>query len=599
MAASGSTNVTVTSYDTLQFLWSQSSQNVANNTTTISWSLKLIAGTYGAIYSSPARNWSVTINGTTYSGSASVAIDNNETKTLASGSTTISHNADGTKTFSYSFSQDFQITFSGTWIGTKTGSGSGVLNTIPRATSPSVSPTTIEMGGKVTISMPRASSSFTHDLSYSIAGSSYTSIATGQGVSYTWTVPDLSSSLPKAERGTLTIRCITKNGSTTIGTKTCSLTVIVPSSVVPSISNVTVVEGTDGIANKFGAFVQTKSTLKVTFQSAGAAGSSITSWFATFNGKQYSTPAIKNGSVTFNTSEISESGSLVLAIRVIDSRGRYVVYSQTITVLPYFPPRINSFSAWRIDPFGDDDDEGTRIALGMNFEIAEVGEKNDRTYNLKHKTSSDEDFTSFDTGTASWTYNDVRRFLNAPVISMDSAYVFRLEINDYFQTVFYEFEVPTAFTLMDFRSTGKGMAIGKVSEKDEFEIGMDADFQAGMKVNNVPIIDHVIEEGTDGVWTYRKWASGIYECWGEYSGSVSINNHLSGAYYSDGITVNYPITFSEPANFTVSGGSNDRINWARKFAENRTNQAVFIMIASEQQSSAQISVNLYARGRWK
>lgn len=101
------------------------------------------------------------------------------------------------------------------------------------------------------------------------------------------------------------------------------------------------------------------------------------------------------------------------------------------------------------------------------------------------------------------------------------------------------------------------------------------------------------------VWTYRKWASGIYECWGEYSGSVSINNHLSSAYYSNGITVNYPVTFTEPAIFTVDGGSNDKINWARKFAENRTDRATFLIIALEQQSSVQVSVNLRVCGRWK
>lgn len=26
-------------------------------------------------------------------------------------------------------------------------------------------------------------------------------------------------------------------------------------------------------------------------------------------------------------------------------------------------------------------------------------------------------------------------------------------------------------------------------------------------------VDYIIEEGTSGIWTYRKWASGIAECW--------------------------------------------------------------------------------------
>ena len=595
MATSGSASVTVTSYDTLQFSWSQSSQNVANNTTTISWSLKLIAGSYGAIYSSTSRSWGVTINGTSYSGSGTVAIGNNETRTLASGSTTISHNADGTKTFSYSFSQDFQITFSGSWVGMKSGSGSGVLNTIPRATTPSVSPTSVTMGNTVTISMPRASSSFTHDLAYSIAGSSYISIATGQGASYIWTVPDLSSYLTQAEGGTVTIRCITKNGSATIGTKTCSLTVIVPTSYVPTIDTVSATEATQGIAAQFGAFVQSKSTLSVSIHAYGTGSAWMTGWTASFDGKSYMGNFGTGNIGTFTTSEISSSGNITLTVRVIDSRGRVTTTTKTITILPYFAPKINSFSAWRIDTSGNDDDEGTRIAMTMNFEIAEVGTKNNRTYNFKYKKSSDADFTSFGSGTASWTYNDTQRFTTTPILSTDSAYVFRLEISDYFQTVSYEFEVPTAFTLMDFRSTGKGMAIGKVSEKDEFEIAMDADFQAGIKLDGVSIVDHVIEEGTSGIWTYRKWSSGKLELWGaESKGTVSLTLYL-GVYYAS-LSLTFPSILISADHAFIMNQSN---GFTTGNISQITNSYVAYRLISLTQNNPIITLHAYVIGKWK
>lgn len=35
-------------------------------------------------------------------------------------------------------------------------------------------------------------------------------------------------------------------------------------------------------------------------------------------------------------------------------------------------------------------------------------------------------------------------------------------------------------------------------------------------------VDYVVEQGTSGIWTYRKWNSGIAEFWGEYSKTVSI-----------------------------------------------------------------------------
>ena len=53
----------------------------------------------------------------------------------------------------------------------------------------------------------------------------------------------------------------------------------------------------------------------------------------------------------------------------------------------------------------------------------------------------------------------------------------RLTITDYFGSVVAFAEVPTAFTLLDFHSGGKGIAFGKVSEQEnQMEIDMPVDF---------------------------------------------------------------------------------------------------------------------------
>lgn len=33
--------------------------------------------------------------------------------------------------------------------------------------------------------------------------------------------------------------------------------------------------------------------------------------------------------------------------------------------------------------------------------------------------------------------------------------------------------------------------------------------------------DYIVEQGTSGIWTYRKWASGIAECWGTQTKNIS------------------------------------------------------------------------------
>ena len=157
-------DIWVSNQITLRFGWWQDSQSVANNSSVVGWHLQLIASG-GSISSSASKAWAVTVNGSNYSGSNTVGISNGQTKTLASGSTTIGHNADGTKSFSFSFSQQFDINYSGVgWIGTKSGSGSGTLTTIPRTSS--VSSTNANIGENITITINRASSSFTHTLTY-------------------------------------------------------------------------------------------------------------------------------------------------------------------------------------------------------------------------------------------------------------------------------------------------------------------------------------------------------------------------------------------------------------------------------------------------
>lgn len=228
MATSGNKSVVVTGQHTLIFSWSRSSYSVANNTSTISWTLKLVS-TNGTISSSASKDWSVTVNGTKYSGTNTIGMSANTTKTLASGTTTISHNADGTKTFSYSFSQEIAITYGGTYIGSKSGSGTGTLDTIPRASSITCSTANIE--SVATISISRASNSFTHTLSYSFNGLTGTIATKTSSTSVTWTIPaSFYTKIPNATSGTGTITCITYSGTTSIGTNTCSFTVKTDSS---------------------------------------------------------------------------------------------------------------------------------------------------------------------------------------------------------------------------------------------------------------------------------------------------------------------------------------------------------------------------------
>ena len=55
------------------------------------------------------------------------------------------------------------------------------------------------------------------------------------------------------------------------------------------------------------------------------------------------------------------------------------------------------------------------------------------------------------------------------------------------------------------------------------------------------IKDYVTENGSDGIWRYRKWNSGRIECWGEKSWTnVACTTSLAGGYRSADVTVDLP-----------------------------------------------------------
>lgn len=465
MASNGSASVQVTAYDTLKFNWVQVSQSTANNNTVINWSLQLISGSAGKIISSAQKAWSVKVNDVPYSGTNSVAIENNTTKTLASGQTTIAHNSDGSKSFTYSFSQEFGITFAGAAVGTKSGSGTGTLNTIPRATTPTLSGTVAYMGTAITISTPRASSSFTHDLAYSFAGGAFVSIATGVATSQTWTIPmSLANSIPNTTNGTITIRCITKNGSTVIGEKTALLTASVPTTVIPTISSVTHAEANTGTIETIGAYVQSKSKAKITITAAGAYSSTIKSYHSTFEGKTYT-------GASFTTDPIAGGGSLSIVTTVTDSRGRTATKTTTLSVLAYEPPKITTFQVARYNAAGEPDPEGDKIWITRAYSVTPLNNKNTANAIIEYRQSGTTAWSSLYTGGNLLSGNSVLK--PNRTFSTDYQWEFKASVADAFTAASpatYETFIPSGAVILDIKADGKGIAFFKTSAKDGVDI---------------------------------------------------------------------------------------------------------------------------------
>ena len=473
MATSGSKSVTVTQWDTLTFSWNVTSQSIANNTTTVAWNLQLISGSDGRIDSSALKSCIVTVNGTKYTKEVTVGIENNATRTLLSGTTTIDHNSNGTKTFSFSFSQEFNITFSGASIGTKSGSGSGTLPTIARKSSLTASNGTL--GTSQTLSVSRFDSSFTHTITYKCGSASGTIATKSSSVSITWTPPlELAKQAPSGTNVSIVFTIETFTGSTSIGTNTKTITCAIPDIVKPTVS--LTVADVYTYRTTYGAYVQGKSKLQIGVNASGSQGSTIKTYSTSIDGKTYT-------SANVTTSALSGSGTLTIKTTVTDSRGRTASTTWDINVLPYSAPKITSLSIKRCNADGSNNLSGAYFKITFSAEVTALNNKNTAAYVLQYKKTSASSYTS---KTLTDFAGDFSVSGGTYIFAADStAYNIILTATDAFSGYTKTTTGASTSMLMSWLAKGLGIAFGKIAELSGwFDCGFDAVFRKGVYLDH-------------------------------------------------------------------------------------------------------------------
>ena len=465
MAASGTIQEAIRTGYRLQIAWEVTSQSVANNTSSVTAKVQLVStGSSYTINSSASKSGSLTINGTKYTFSFTAALSGNQTKTIYTKTVTVAHSSDGSKTCSFSATAGINVTLSGTYYGNVTASGSGTFDTIARASSISSVTSSVSINGTnaCTVNISRKSSSFTHKVVFSLG--SYSKTTEDVGTSTSYAIPtSWINALPSATSGTAKVTVTTYSGSTKIGSAVSqTFTVTVPSTVVPTISAVTIAETVSGINAQFGGFVQSKSRAKITITAAGAYSSTIKAYKTVVDGKTYTGSAPTTG--ILNT-----AGNRTVTITVTDSRGRTASTTRTIAVIAYAAPKINTFTAIRANSLGAADDNGTLALAKIKFSISAVNDKNTKSYKVEYRQKATDTWTQAATGSV-YAY-DSNMLLNINV-NPDISYDLRLSVTDFFGTTIALSEIATAFTLIDFNASGKGLAFGKVSEVDN---GMEID----------------------------------------------------------------------------------------------------------------------------
>lgn len=495
MPASGNTSIDVCFTDSgkvadvLTFSWWENSQSISDNTTNVGWKLELISYNYGYIQSSVQKSWAVTVNGENYGGTNTVGISSNSSKVLASGSTVIKHNDDGTKNFSYSFSQTFDINFNG-WVGTKSASGNGTLTTIARASQPSCitypnhTQNVGSFGDTISIHMNRAGSDFDHAVYYSFGSVSWQFIAANVGTGLTWTIPvSLMNQLPSTTQGSGTIYVETYYKGKYVGTKWCGFTATVPASVKPTCT--ATLEDTTGNDDIYGSPVQGLSKIKVTVNPTLAYSSPIKSYSISINGLNYSTTPITTGFLT-------KSGTSTVTVTVTDSRGRSGSWSYNMNVQAYTPPAVTKLIANRCNSDGTPNKRGDYVKVTFSAKVSAMGNKNTVSYKLKYKKTTEAESANTTVNLTALTNNYTptdQTYIFAAIKSKSyDVVVEAVDRHNSNNPAFKATKAPTALSIFSWRgfrtSAGieEGAGIGKIPEKpNTLQVGWETEFDKAVR----------------------------------------------------------------------------------------------------------------------
>lgn len=317
------------------------------------------------------------------------------------------------------------------------------------ATQPSLSAATVEMGKSVTINTPAVNNAYRHTLRYAFGSASGT-IATGIASSTSWTPPvSLANQIPSATAGSGTIYCDTYSGSTLLGTKSVSITLTVPGSVVPSAGTLSaaLAEDTSGT----GLYVKGMGKAKLTLSGAsGAYGSSITSYTITGGGW-----TATNGALTTGT--LASAGNITFTATVTDSRGRKANTTRTISVIDYTKPGVAACDVYRCDADGNRKKAGTYFAVEINASYSAIT-GNTLSITARYKKQSESSY-----GTAMNVTNNGKTVIGGGNIGASTTYDVLVTVADKYNSLLIQRTLSTKSVLQSFKRSA-GAAIGKVAE---------------------------------------------------------------------------------------------------------------------------------------
>lgn len=333
--------------------------------------------------------------------------------------------------------------------------------------------------------------------------------------------------------------------------------------------------------------VQNKSTLSVSFTDAIANKESTIVGYS-INVKDTNYNAYRRVGDTIDFGTINNSKDCEIEIEVTDSRGNKTIATKTITVLAWAEPNY-TVKLERRNNYED------TTYLTVNANISSVNEKNSMAISYQVKESGGE-------------YGDITFMANNITVVKDydknKAYVFKVQVSDAFSSVSNEYVLSKGRFPLFIDTEKNAIGINEFPAEDEAlrVAGGIAHFEDGVKIGD-SVIDYTVEQGTSGIWTYEKFASGKAVCWGAKNiSNIKITVNWGNIYrstggwaepYPDKLFVDLPKVF-----FEIDSPADDIMYHSRGNGQT-TMTPMFGFWCPEQLSNTSTTLYIHAIGKWK
>lgn len=360
----------------------------------------------------------------------------------------------------------------------------------------------VTLGNACNVKWTPLNSTFKFTLKFSLGSWSYTtgyiSPASTSAYTYTgYTIPlTVANQLPNATTGIMTVVLTTyTSANAQVGSaSSATFTVTVPSSVVPTISSVSLQEGT---TSGYGVYVKTLSTVKATVTASGAYSSTIASRVVKFGAVSITT----NSSGVATSPVLSTYGTLTVLTTVTDSRGRTATNSQNITVYDYWQPTANieiSIS-------------GTTVTTTVTGSIAPVNNLNAKSLLITRKRMSDSSTTTYSVNPLS-AYNYSVTWTQTIADIGTESYEYTAAVTDTKQTVTVKRQ--TAVICISRLAGGRGVRLFGEASNEGFWVA-DIDYTISNAEYLVLARLLATDYSTNSAYTvgdFVSYSGNIYEC---------------------------------------------------------------------------------------